>query len=258
MDKTFISASTSSPSSSVLVSNKSSSSLQTNTNSSSGSGSGSGSNSGSGIRSDTRLMGAVSQCVLSACLTNTTINTSTNIEKYSGNSSGSRSKYGARTPLPLLLRLQTVHTQNVPEKGSTVWYLQIKSVCIGLPNGSNKSEEIIGEESVSELNVTDNNGKARTLPTRTVNLLEALEGTLVGIHKQGEEEPFYTVSLAAPIHGSAGNTVREVQTNGYRYRICIADRFLSLHTKNICPSYQFHDWFFVLSSVFKQILLHSV
>ena len=52
---------------------------------------------------------------------------------------------------------------------------------------------------------------------RAVMSVECLEGVLVGIHREGNEEPFYTISLSTPIPGSAGNTVREIQTSGYRY-----------------------------------------
>jgi hypothetical protein len=105
----------------------------------------------------------------------------------------------SKTLLSPILRLQTVHSENTPDKGTVVWYLQqTKIICTDRTYN------------------TDISG-VNTHGVRSVLLLECLEGKLVGVHKEGNEEPFFTVSLSTPIPGAAGNTVREVQTTGYRY-----------------------------------------
>jgi hypothetical protein len=104
-----------------------------------------------------------------------------------------------KTLLSPILRLQTIHSENTPDKGTVVWYLQqTKIIC----TDRTYSTDISG---------------VKTRGVRSVLLLECLEGRLVGVHKEGNEEPFFTVSLSTPIPGAAGNTVREVQTTGYRY-----------------------------------------
>jgi hypothetical protein len=104
-----------------------------------------------------------------------------------------------KTPLSPILRIQTIHSENTPDKGTVVWYLQQKKI---ICTDRTYSTDILG---------------VKTRGVRSVLLLECLEGKLVGVHKEGNEEPFYTVSLSTPIPGAAGNTVREVQTTGYRY-----------------------------------------
>jgi hypothetical protein len=103
-----------------------------------------------------------------------------------------------RTQLSPILRLQTIHGENAPDKGTVVWYLQQKKITC---TDRTFSTDISG---------------VKTRGVRSVLLLEYLEGKLVGVHKEGHEEPFFTVSLSTPIPGAAGNTVREVQTTGYR------------------------------------------
>ena len=105
----------------------------------------------------------------------------------------------SKTPLSPILRIQTIHSENTPDKGTVVWYLQQKKI---ICTDCTYSTDILG---------------VKTRGVRSVLLLECLEGKLVGVHKEGNEEPFYTVSLSTPIPGAAGNTVREVQTTGYRY-----------------------------------------
>ena len=165
----------------------------------------------------------ISQCVLSACLSSTFIfsslspqsDSNNNNNSISSSSSSSSSSMGKlRILVPLLIRIQTVHTENVPDKGTTVWYLQQKSIQVDdvLQNYC-ESRNILDFH--VHANTTDNIEDERT--TRTVQMIEALEGKLVGVHRDGKEEPFYTISLSTPINGTAGNTVREVQTNGFRY-----------------------------------------
>ena len=112
-----------------------------------------------------------------------------------------------------LLRIQTIHTENIPEKGTTVWYVQHKNVQIlnrtFSTDVSYSSSKLMGSNFGDFLGV-------KHPGVRTVSSLECLEGKLIGIHKDGNEEPFYTVSLSVPVDGNAGNTVREIQTNGYR------------------------------------------
>ena len=148
----------------------------------------------------------ISQQILSACLS------------YVSNNNNNNNNNGiikSRVLFPILLRIQTVHTGNVPEKGTTVWYLQQKSTEINdvLEDTSENSNEEHSSNITSTANIIENS-RSRTI--RTVHRIEALEGKLVGIHKEGKEEPYYTVSLSTPINGSAGNTVREIQTNGFR------------------------------------------
>ena len=147
----------------------------------------------------------ISQQILSACLSCVSNN----------NSNNENGIIKSRVLLPILLRIQTVHTGNVPEKGTTVWYLQQKSTEINdvLEDTSENSIEEHSSNITSTANIIENS-RSRTI--RTVHRIEALEGKLVGIHKEGKEEPYYTVSLSTPINGSAGNTVREIQTNGFR------------------------------------------
>lgn len=104
-----------------------------------------------------------------------------------------------------MLRLQTIHTENTPEKGTTIYYLQQKTIQL-LESTQNNSPGSSPEKNLG----------SKCPGVRSVLALEILEGKLVGIHKEGNEEPFYTVSLSSPISGAAGNTVREVQTSGYR------------------------------------------
>jgi hypothetical protein len=107
------------------------------------------------------------------------------------------SKTKTKTHLSPLLRIHTIDSNNIPQKGTTVWYVQQKHVRIR-----------------DYLTRTD---RALNPGVHAPMSVECLEGVLVGIHKEGNEEPFYTVSLSTPIPGSAGNTVREIQTSGYRY-----------------------------------------
>ena len=176
----------------------------------------------------------ISQCVLSACLSSTFIfsslspqsdsNNNNNSISSSSSSSSSSSMGKLRILVPLLIRIQTVHTENVPDKGTTVWYLQQKSIQVDdvLQNYC-ESRNILDFH--VHANTTDNIEDERT--TRTVQMIEALEGKLVGVHKDGKEEPFYTISLSTPINGTAGNTVREVQTNGFRYFLFFQKKIVS-------------------------------
>ena len=152
----------------------------------------------------------MSQQILSACL-----NCVSNNNNDDHNKNNENGIIKSRVLLPILLRIQTVHTGNVPEKGTTVWYLQQKSTEINdvLEDTSENSIEEHSSNITSTANIIENS-RSRTI--RTVHRIEALEGKLVGIHKEGKEEPYYTVSLSTPINGSAGNTVREIQTNGFR------------------------------------------
>ena len=175
----------------------------------------------------------ISQCVLSACLSSTYIfsslspqsDSNNNNNSISSSSSSSSSSMGKlRILVPLLIRIQTVHTENVPDKGTTVWYLQQKSIQVDdvLQNYC-ESRNILDFH--VHANTTDNIEDERT--TRTVQMIEALEGKLVGVHRDGKEEPFYTISLSTPINGTAGNTVREVQTNGFRYFLFFQKKIVS-------------------------------
>ena len=115
------------------------------------------------------------------------------------------SKSNIRNYLSPLLRIHTIDPNNHPEKGRTVWYVQQKHVqvrdCLTCTEG----------EGTVDYSGAQNPG------VHTAMSVECLEGVLVGVHKEGFEEPFYTVSLSTPIPGNAGNTVREIQTTGYRY-----------------------------------------
>ena len=119
------------------------------------------------------------------------------------------SKTKIRTYLSPLLRLHTIDSDNVPEKGMTVWYV------------SQKYARVRDYLTCTDGKVDDSGAKYPGV--RTLMSIECLEGVLVGIHKQGNEDPFYTVSLSTPIPGTAGNTVREIQTTGYR---CVKKSYL--------------------------------
>ena len=122
----------------------------------------------------------LTNCVLSSCL----------------------SKTKNRPNLSPLLRINTIDQNNIPEKGTTVWYVQQKNVRV--------------RDYLTCTDGTVDDFGAQTPGVCAVLSVECLEGVLVGVHKEGNEEPFYTVSLSTPIPGTAGNTVREIQTIGYR------------------------------------------
>ena len=122
----------------------------------------------------------LTNCVLSSCL----------------------SKTKNRPNLSPLLRINTIDQNNIPEKGTTVWYVQQKNVRV--------RDYLACTDGTVDYFGAPNPG------VRAVLSVECLEGVLVGVHKEGNEEPFYTVSLSTPIPGTAGNTVREIQTTGYR------------------------------------------
>ena len=157
----------------------------------------------------------IARTVVRACLTP--------VKSRNLNDPRSPSPFSLPLLLPLL-RIQTTHTENIPDKGTTVWYVQHKNVQlinqtfstdVSYPGG-----EVLGSNSGDFLGVKNPGANLGVNPgVRTVSSLECLEGKLIGIHKDGNEEPFYTVSLSVPIDGTAGNTVREIQTNGYRYVI---------------------------------------
>ena len=163
----------------------------------------------------------ISKEVLSACLSSVSSSSLSNNDNNNNNNNNinnnnNNSNIDAIKPtllLPILSRIQTLHTGNVPDKGTTVWYLQQKATEINdvLNDTFQISVEKYSSDGTNSTNIIEN---SRTICT--VHRIEALEGKLIGIHKDGKEEPYYTISLSTPINGSAGNTVREIQTNGYR------------------------------------------
>ena len=92
----------------------------------------------------------------------------------------------------------------------TVWYVQQKHVRVRDCLTCTEEEGIVDYPRVQ-------NPRAQNPGVHTVMSVDCLEGVLLGVHKEGFEDPFYTVSLSTPIPGNAGNTVREIQTTGYRY-----------------------------------------
>ena len=123
------------------------------------------------------------------------------------------SKTKTKTHLSPLLRIHTIDSNNIPQKGTTVWYVQQKHLRV--------RDYLARTDMARNPGVrAENNFGAPNPGIRAVMSIECLEGVLVGIHKEGNEEPFHTVSLSTPIPGSAGNTVREIQTTGYRY-VCV-------------------------------------
>ena len=170
---------------------------------------------------DKMMREKISKKVLFACLSSVSSsslsnNHNANNDNNDNNNNKINSNIDAIKPrllLPILSRIQTVHTGNVPDKGTTVWYLQQKATEINdvLHDTFEISDEKYSSNGTNSTNIFEN---SRTICT--VHRIEALEGKLIGIHKDGKEEPYYTISLSTPINGSAGNTVREIQTNGYR------------------------------------------
>ena len=140
------------------------------------------------------------------------------------------SKSNIRNYLSPLLRIHTIDSSNNPEKGMTVWYVQQKHVqvrdcltrteeegIVDYPRAQNPGAQNPEAQNPEAQNPEAQNLWAQNPKVHTVMSVECLEGVLVGVHKEGLEEPFYTVSLSTPIPGNAGNTVREIQTTGYRY-----------------------------------------
>ena len=120
------------------------------------------------------------------------------------------SKSNIRNNLSPILRIHTIDSSNNPEKGMTVWYVQQKHVRVRDCLTCIEEEGIVDYPRVQ-------NPRAQNPGVHTVMSVDCLEGVLLGVHKEGFEDPFYTVSLSTPIPGNAGNTVREIQTTGYRY-----------------------------------------